>query len=50
LIGSDQNGKFLFILVTFFGVVIVMTSLICSKDRFRHNQFDTPQFGQITQL
>jgi len=38
------------ILVTFFGDVIVMTSLKCSKVRFHYNQFETPQFGQIAQL
>jgi len=34
----------------FFGDVVVMTSLKCSKVRFRHNQFETPQYGEITQL
>jgi len=38
------------ILVTFFGDVILMTSLKCSKVQFRHNQFELPQFGQIIQL
>jgi len=38
------------ILVKFFGDIIVMTLLKCSKVRFRHNQFETPQLGQITQL
>jgi len=38
------------ILVAFFGDVIVMTSLKCSEVWFRHNQFETPQFGQIIQL
>jgi len=38
------------ILMTFFSDVIVMTSLKCTKVRFRHNLFETPQFGQITQL
>jgi len=37
-------------LVTFFGDEIVKTSLKSSKVRFRYNQFESLQFGQIAQL
>jgi len=41
--------------MTFFGDVMVMTSLKCHYNyifevRFRHNQLQKPLFGQITKL
>jgi len=51
LVGGAKMENFCdVILVTFFGGVIVMTSLKCSKVVFRHNQLETSQFGKITKL
>jgi len=48
--GPKLKKNYDVILVTFFADVMVMTSLLFFKVRFRHNQFEKTQFYQITKL